>query len=141
MEPRFPKIFITAVKMLKAKGYIKLEHYFVDGTKIESASGRYTFVWKKSVERNDKKLDEKLRAYIRMADDIWEDENQEYGKRDLEELGGKEGYTSKDVKELAGILRERIEHLEAAGEGAGKKKTEKGPERGRNGLFGEEKEV
>ncbi|GHT80160.1 hypothetical protein FACS1894130_10900 [Spirochaetia bacterium] len=70
MEPRFPEIFVTAVKMLKAKGYIKLEHYFVDGTKIESASGQYTFVWKKSVEKNDKKLDEKLRAYIRMADDI-----------------------------------------------------------------------
>ncbi|GHU82838.1 transposase [Spirochaetia bacterium] len=119
------EIFVTAVKMLKAKGYIKLEHYFVDGTKIESASGRYTFVWKKSVEKNDKKLDEKLRAYIRMADDIWEDENQEYGKGDLEELGGKEGYTSKDVKELAGILRERIEHLEAAGEEEGKKKLKR----------------
>jgi transposase len=61
------EIFVTAVKMLKAKGYIKLENYFVDGTKIESASGKYTFVWKKSVEKNDKKLDEKLRAYIQMG--------------------------------------------------------------------------
>jgi hypothetical protein len=69
--------FVTAVKMLKAKGYIKVENYFVDGTKIESASGRYTFVWKKSVEKNDRKLDEKLRAYIRMIDGAWEDENRE----------------------------------------------------------------
>jgi transposase len=44
------EIFVTAVKMLKAKGSIKLENYFVDGTKIESAAGRYTFVWKKAVE-------------------------------------------------------------------------------------------
>jgi hypothetical protein len=58
---------VTPVKMLAAKGYIKLENYFVDGTKIESASGRYTFVWKKAVEKNDKKLDAKLRAYIRTA--------------------------------------------------------------------------
>ncbi|MDR2942886.1 MAG: transposase, partial [Treponema sp.] len=43
---------------------------FVDGTKIESASGRYTFVWKKSVEKNDKKLDAKLRAYIRTAERV-----------------------------------------------------------------------
>jgi transposase len=78
------ELFVTTVKMLKAKGYIKLENYFVDGTKIESASGRYTFVWKKAVEKNDRKLDEKLRAYIRMADEIWEDENEEYGERDLE---------------------------------------------------------
>jgi len=107
------EIFVMAVKMLSAKGYIKLENYFVDGTKIESASGRYTFVWKKAVEKNDKKLDEKLRAYIRMAEKVWDDENNEYGNRDLEELGGKEKFTSKDVKELAGILREKIESLDA----------------------------
>ena len=64
-------IFITAVKMLAAKGYIKLENYFVDGTKIESASGRYTFVWKKAVENNDRKLDAKLRSYIQMAEQVW----------------------------------------------------------------------
>ena len=69
------EVFITAVKMLAAKGYIKLEHYFVDGTKIESASGRYTFVWKKSVEKNDKKLDDKLRAYIKTAEQVWKEEN------------------------------------------------------------------
>jgi transposase len=93
------EIFVTAVKMLAAKGYIKLENYFVDGTKIESASGRYTFVWKKAVETNNKKLDAKLHAYIQMADKVWEEENCEYGNRDLEELGGKQGYTSADVKE------------------------------------------
>jgi len=117
------EIFVTAVKMLKAKGYIKLENYFLDGTKVESASGRYTYVWKKSVEKHDKQLDEKLRAYIRMADQVWKDENDEYGDRDLEELGGKEKYTSADVKELAGILRERLEGLQAD---EGKKKLKKG---------------
>jgi transposase len=113
-------IFVTSVKMLAAKGYIKHENYFVDGTKIESASGRYTFVWKKSVEKNDKKLDEKLRAYIKMAEQIWEDENIEYGSRDLEELGGKEKFTSTDVKKLAHILRRRLENLEV---GADKRKA------------------
>jgi transposase len=117
------EIFVTAVKMLKAKGYIKLENYFVDGTKIESASGRYTFVWKKAVETNNKKLDAKLRAYLQMAESVWEDENEEYGNRDLEELGGKEGYTRADVKELGGILRERLERMD---DGENKKKLKKG---------------
>jgi hypothetical protein len=81
------EIFVTAVKMLKAKGYSKRENDFIDGTKIESAAGRYTF--------------EKLRAYLKMAEAIWEQENQEYGEKDLEELGGKDGFTSRDVKELA----------------------------------------
>ena len=105
------EVFVTAVKMLAAKGYIKLENYFIDGTKIESASGRYTFVWKKAVEKHDKKMDEKLRAYIRLASQVWEDEDEEYGDRDLEELGGKEQFTSEDVKELAGILKERLKQL------------------------------
>ena len=37
------EVFVTAVKMLAAKGYIKLENYLIDGTKIESASGRLRF--------------------------------------------------------------------------------------------------
>jgi hypothetical protein len=80
------EIFVTAVKMLKAKGYIKLGNYFIDRMKIESAVGRYRFVWKKAVETNDRKLDEKLRAYIRMAATIWEDENQEYSNSTLQQL-------------------------------------------------------
>jgi transposase len=105
------EIFVTSVKMLTAKGYVKLENYFVDGTKIESAAGRYTYVWKKSVEKNNKNLDGKLRGYIRLAQQVWDEENDEYGDKDLEELGGKDGYTSADVAELAEILKERIQRL------------------------------
>jgi predicted ArsR family transcriptional regulator len=115
------EIFVTVVKMLKAKGYIKLENYFVNGTKIQSASGRYTFVWKNGVRKNDRKLDEKLRAYINLADAVREDETEDDGRGDLEELGNQEGYTSKDVKELAAALTERIKKLEAAGERENKK--------------------
>jgi hypothetical protein len=46
-----------------------------------------------------------------MAERIWEEENGEYGDSDLEELGGKDGYTSSDVKELAGKLKECIRHI------------------------------
>ncbi len=31
------------------EGYVKLEHYFVDGTKIEANANRCTFVWGKAV--------------------------------------------------------------------------------------------
>jgi hypothetical protein len=58
-------IFVRAVKMLKAKGYMKVENYLVDGTKIESARGRYRFVWKQSVEKDERKLEEKLRGRMR----------------------------------------------------------------------------
>ncbi|MHB9293091.1 putative IS1182 family transposase ISBf5 [Hollandina sp. SP2] len=109
-------------KMLKGKGSIKRENYVIDGTKIESAAGRYTFAWKKGVERNDKKLDEKLRAYIRMAETIGEDENREYREKDLEAVGGKDGFTSREVKELACALREGLEKLDGEKDGECKKK-------------------
>jgi transposase len=41
-------ICVTAVKLLKATGYINGETYGVDGTKIESTSGRYLFVWSRA---------------------------------------------------------------------------------------------
>ncbi|MDR0721545.1 MAG: hypothetical protein LBF75_01950 [Treponema sp.] len=56
-----------------------------------------------------------------MAEDIWEQENQEYGEKDLEELGGKNGFTSRDVKEFAGVLREGLEKLDTARDGECKK--------------------
>jgi hypothetical protein len=70
-------IFVRAVKLLKATGYINGETYGVDGTKIKSASGRYPFVWKKSIEQHGRKLEEKRRASITMIDGAREDENGE----------------------------------------------------------------
>lgn len=41
---------------LLSLGEISGKHLFVDGTKIESRAGRYTFVWKKAVTKNLQKL-------------------------------------------------------------------------------------
>jgi hypothetical protein len=57
-----------------------------------------------------------------MADKVWADENNDYADSDLEELGGKEEFSSKDVKELADILRERLQNLD---DEASKKKLKK----------------
>lgn len=47
-------------------GEISGKHLFIDGTKIESRAGRYTFVWKKSVTNNLQKLMDK--AVLLVAD-------------------------------------------------------------------------
>lgn len=102
---------MATVKLLEAKGYIKLENYFVDGTKIESAAGKYTFVWKRATETNERKLDDKLRAFVATINRASDDENTEYGDRDLEELGQQATFTSEDVKTLAATLNERLAAL------------------------------
>ncbi len=50
--------------ILAEKGVISLEEQYVDGTKIESKANKYTFVWKKTVEKNRAKLLEKTSAAL-----------------------------------------------------------------------------
>jgi transposase len=49
-------IFTQIVLILASKGFISLDVEYVDGTKIESKANRYTFVWRKNVERNRARL-------------------------------------------------------------------------------------
>ncbi|MDH8679946.1 IS1182 family transposase [Fusibacter bizertensis] len=48
------------VELLLEDGHVNLKNIYIDGTKIESVAGRYTFVWRKSVEKYQKKLKEQL---------------------------------------------------------------------------------
>ena len=58
-------LFAEVVRMLAELGYVSLKVQYVDGTKIESAAGRYTFVWKRSVEKNKAKLENKIQSVLR----------------------------------------------------------------------------
>jgi transposase len=58
------QLFVQVVTMLVELGYVSLDVQYIDGTKIESASNRYTFVWRKSVERYKSKLEEKIRDIL-----------------------------------------------------------------------------
>lgn len=57
-------LFAQLVKKLSTLGEIELKNLFVDGTKIEANANRYSFVWKKSVEKNIAKLEEKINALL-----------------------------------------------------------------------------
>ena len=105
------EVFTATVKLLYEKGYVKLEKYFVDGTKIESAANKYTFVWKGSVEKYEKKVDEKVRELIKEINTIAEQENEIYGDKDLEELGEGAEVTSKEIKEVAQKINNKLEAL------------------------------
>lgn len=48
------------VEILVSNGHIDLKNLYIDGTKIEAVSGRYTFVWRKTVEKYQMKLAEGL---------------------------------------------------------------------------------
>lgn len=57
-------LFSQIVKMMVQMGLVSLEKQFVDGTKIEANAGKYSFVWKKSVENHKEKLEEKIKSVL-----------------------------------------------------------------------------
>ena len=61
-------LFDQFVARLKAKGEISAENIFIDGTKIEAYANRYTFVWRKSVEKNRDKLLLKISSLMDTVD-------------------------------------------------------------------------
>ena len=66
LKNHIDKLFTEIVLMLVDLGYISLKKQYIDGTKIEAASNRYTFVWRKSVEKNKAKLQEKVQVILQV---------------------------------------------------------------------------
>lgn len=57
-------LFYQFVEKLCEMGEIKFKNLFVDGTKIEAYANKYTFVWKKAVEKNLAKLNRKIETAL-----------------------------------------------------------------------------
>lgn len=57
-------VFAQILAMLVEQGYVRLEEYYVDGTKMESVAGRYTYVWASNVERYKGALLDKIARII-----------------------------------------------------------------------------
>src|SRR5574344_2554663 len=68
-------VFTQLVLILAEKGFITLDVEYIDGTKIESKANKYTFVWRKSVERNRAKLQKKIRTLLQQVDEVIAQDN------------------------------------------------------------------
>lgn len=51
LKDHINQVFAQVVKLLEELDYVSLNVQYVDGTKIEAKSNRYSFVWRKSVEK------------------------------------------------------------------------------------------
>ena len=63
-------IFTQLVLLLADRGFITLDVEYIDGTKIESKANRYTFVWRKTVDKNRARLQEKIRVLLQQIDEV-----------------------------------------------------------------------
>ena len=68
-------VFTQLVLVLADKGFVSLDAEYIDGTKIESKANKYTFVWRKTVEKNRVKLLNKIRILLEQVDEAIVQEN------------------------------------------------------------------
>ena len=117
-------IFTLLVLILVEKGFVTLEVEYLDGTKIESKANKYTFVWRKSVERNCEKLLEKIRVLLQQINEqMAQDKAADVDPLEL---------TPQTLCEISKEFKEAL-----GSEPEAKTKEEKAAQRGKNKMFKE----
>lgn len=58
------ELFAQLVGQLANAGELSLSSVFIDGTKLEANANRYSFVWKKSTQKHEQKLQEKMKGEL-----------------------------------------------------------------------------
>lgn len=111
-------LFADIVRMLHELEYVSLKVQYIDGTKIESAAGRYTFVWKKSIEKNKAKLEANIVAVLSDIDAQIKQDQSELGREetsrpiDSAELRKKMDQINTDLKEKSRSAQKQLKKLE-----------------------------
>ena len=119
-------LFYQLVERLSVLGEVRFRNMFVDGTKVEAYANRYTFVWKKAVEKNLKKLEAKIAVQLpviaqRYGMDSWvsaEDACESLvsyarmlGIEFVHGSGKRKTQLQKDIELLSGFLAKKAEYL------------------------------
>lgn len=99
------RVFTQWVLILAEKGFIALDVEYIDGTKIESKANKYTFVWRKSTEKNRTGLIEKIKVLLGRIDEVIAQENSE------EEAG--RSFTPAELMGIASELNEALSNAPA----------------------------
>jgi len=110
-------LFAEVVRLLAELGYVSLKVQYIDGTKIESAAGRYTFVWKGSVEKNKAKLENKILSVLRDIESQIRQDQSELGRDETprpiksDELRDRLSVLNEKLKEAAKPTQKQLKKL------------------------------
>lgn len=107
-------LFNQLVVKLSEVGEIKYENIFIDGTKIEANANKYSFVWKKTVNKNEAKLQVKVNQLIEKINEEYKTEYEITESCDIQNLLESVLTYLNEIKE-----KENIEFVS----GKGKRKT------------------
>jgi hypothetical protein len=106
MKEAVEDVFGSIVEILIESGYVKAENLFVDGTKIEANANRYSYIWKKNVERHEGMTKAKVKKLLSHIEQLQKEEDAEYGINNLEELEGE--ITADQVARLVDDINKKL---------------------------------
>jgi transposase len=104
MKEAVRKVFASMLEFLVEEGYVKMENYFVDGTKVGADSNLHKVIWAKKTKRYKEKLQQQIEELLDEIERVNERENEEYG----EELGEKSTITAEKLKQKVAELSEEL---------------------------------
>ena len=125
LKTTIEEIFSSMIIFLTEGKYIKLENYFVDGTKLEASANRYSYVWASNTRRYKDGVKEKIKDLLREIEKVNQEENETYGEKDLEELGEEAEISSESIEEEVKRLNKIISQIGNNPEPEKKKKIKK----------------
>lgn len=111
MKATIGEIFAAVLTLLVEGGYVKLENYFVDGTKVEANASKYSFVWAKNTQRYKEQVQDKVAELLEQIEAINAAEDAEYGEGDLPERGGSQGLDAAQLEARIQELNERLRQM------------------------------
>lgn len=99
----FKEIVVFGIKL----GIISGKDIFIDHTKVEANANKHKIVWRKNVERRQKRIDEELDELFDYIDKVNEEEDKLFGNKDLPEKERK-GFDKNKVDKIVNKINKRI---------------------------------
>lgn len=118
LKTHIQTLFADVVRLLHELKYLSLDVQYVDGTKIESAANRYTFVWKGSVEKNKAKLETKINSVLHEIESQIKQDQSELGRDETPkpinctELKNKLAALNEQLKDSNKATKKQLKQLE-----------------------------
>jgi transposase len=104
LKGKIQGLFAEMVRLMTELGYVSLDVQYIDGTKIEAASNKYTFVWRGSTEKYKEKLETKIDSILKDIDCAIESDKS-VEEKEVPKIN------SEDLEEKINELNKRIEQL------------------------------
>lgn len=111
MKDVIDAVFTAVVEYLIEKGFVKLENYFVDGTKLEANANKHKVIWAKKRATYERRVREDIQKLLTQIEEANQEEQAVYGDADLEELGesSQEDMNSEELKHKIAVINEQIQ--------------------------------